>query len=134
MSKRPTLVAPDLNAFPRPVPKTATDDSRFQAAEALEAPESIARRVQEGSVRVINTDTAVHRPAVTVASEPEKEPAYKRGPEVALSTKVPDYVARQLKLTAAQKDTTIRNLILEALKKDGFEIQNEDIQDDRKRK
>lgn len=130
MSKRPALLAPDLASLPRALPKTPTDEARFSAAEALEAPDSVARRVQQGSVRVINTDTSLHR----ATPETAKEPTYTRGPEVALSTKIPEYVAKQLRLAAAQRDTTIRNLILEALKKDGLEIQEQDIQDDRKRR
>jgi hypothetical protein len=73
--------------------------------------------VQDGSVRVINTDTVVHQP-----TQAPKEAAYKRGPETTLSTKIPDYVMRQFKITAAEKGTTIRNLLLDALKKDGFDI------------
>ena len=136
MSKRPLLQAPDLSVLPgRPLPKTITDDSRFKSAEALEEPEALARRVQDGSVRVINTDTVQPvKPAPVATPEPPKTPAYQRGPETTLSTKVPDYVLRELKITAAQKGTTIRNLLLEALKKDGFKINDQDIQDDRKRR
>jgi hypothetical protein len=136
MSKRPLLQAPDLSVLPgRSLPKTITDDSRFKSAEALEEPEALARRVQDGSVRVINTDTVLPaKPASVGTPEPPKAPAYQRGPETTLSTKVPDYVLRELKITAAQKGTTIRNLLLEALKKDGFKIKDEDIQDDRKRR
>jgi hypothetical protein len=134
MSKRPALQAPELSNLPgRPLPKTSTDDTRFLAAEALEQPEALARRVQEGSVRVINTDTLQPPPSLQ-APELQKELAYKRGPESTLSTKIPDYVMRQLKITAAQRETTIRNLLLDALKKDGFEINDMDIQDDRKRR
>jgi hypothetical protein len=134
MSKRPALQAPELTSLPgRSLPKILTDDNRFLAAAALEQPEALARRVQEGSVRVINTDTLQPAPAPQ-AAELQKETAYKRGPETTLSTKIPDYVMRQLKITAAQRETTIRNLLLDALKRDGFEIKNEDIQDDRKRR
>jgi hypothetical protein len=132
MSKppRPTLQPPEFAPSSRHLPTTQADDARFDAAETLETPEHVARRVQNGSVRVINTDTAGHH----AGSAPElpKEPVYKRGPETGLSTKIPTYVMRRLKIVAAEKGSTIRNILLEALRKDGFDIAENDIWDDRK--
>lgn len=130
---RPALLAPDLTGIPGRPPSLpmSANDPRFAAAEALESESGISRRVQEGSVRVINTETAG---ASQQRSELPSPPVRRRGPELSLSTKVPDYVMQQLRIRSAEKGITIRNLLLIALQKEGFEIDEEDIQDERKRR
>lgn len=53
--------------------------------------------------------------------------------EVALSTKVPQYVVKQLRLRYAETGVTIRNQILLALRDAGLTIDDRDITDERKR-
>jgi hypothetical protein len=53
--------------------------------------------------------------------------------EVALSTKVPLYVLKQLRRRYAENGVTIRNQILLALRAVGLEIDDRDITDERKR-
>lgn len=129
---RPELHAPDLSqprkeSRSRP-PRVAADDPRFAAAAQLETHDAYVRGVQEGRVRVLNPDTLPPAP-----DESERLLPRRRSLETSLSTKVPEYVMQQLRLRYAETGTTIRNQILIALRKDGLEISDEDIQDERKR-
>jgi len=136
MSKavRPALQAPNISNIPgRPsAAATPASDPRFAAAETLEDPAALTRRVREGVVRVINPDT-IQQAAVPV-EVPAQEPARRRGPELSMSTKVPEYVMHQLRIRSAEKGVTIRNLLLLALRREGFQIDDDDIQDERKRR
>jgi hypothetical protein len=136
MSARPTrpqLEAPDLSLptrRPGDVPmKTAPNDPRFEAVEQLETHAALLQGVKDGRVRVVNPDTAPPRPE---SASPVEAPR-RRGPETSLSTKVPEYVMQQLRRRYAETGVTIRNQILFALRKDGLEIGDDDIQDERKR-
>ncbi|HZY60764.1 MAG TPA: hypothetical protein VFE56_13445 [Candidatus Binataceae bacterium] len=132
-SKRPALQAPELPATPAIAvpPRTDPDDARFTGAEQFETHEALLRGVQNGSVRTINPET-MPRVAAKERDQPP-EPPRRRGPEVSLSTKVPEYVMVQLRRRYADTGITIRNQVLLALRKEGFEIQEDDLQDERKR-
>jgi hypothetical protein len=131
-NSRPQLQAPDLsppakhsNSAPLPV---AADDPRFTAAAELETHDAYLRGVQEGRVRVVNPNT------VPLRSEERAQPhAKRRSPETSLSTKVPQSVLQQLRRRYAETGITIRNQILIALRKEGLEIDDDDMQDERKR-
>lgn len=129
---RPELHAPDLSPPPKQpsntLPRVAADDPRFTAAAQLETHDAYVRGVQEGRVRVINPDTLPPRPDEGGLPSPRR-----RSPETSLSTKVPEYVMQQLRLRYAEAGITIRNQILIALRKEGIEINEDDIQDERKR-
>ena len=105
---RPDLQPPDLSPPSRPTSpapqRIAADDPRFAAAAQLETHDAVVRGVQEGRVRVVN-----------------------------LSTKVLEYVMQQLRRRYADSGITIRNQVLIALRKEGLEIDEDDIQDERKR-
>jgi hypothetical protein len=133
MSTRPTrpeLQPPDLSPPARATAttprRTAADDPRFVAAAQLETHEAVVRGVQEGRVRVVNPDTLPHR-------VDEETARRRRSPETSLSTKVPEYLMQQLRRRYADTGITIRNQILIALRKDGLEVNEDDIQDERKR-
>ena len=79
--------------------------------------------MQDGRVRVVNPETA----------PPAPPPLRRRSPETSLSTKVPEYVMQQLRRRYAETGVTIRNQILLAMRRDGLEIEDDDIQDERKR-
>ena len=117
MSKppRPTLQPPDLTPG-----RNLPNDNRFDQAASLETPEAVGRRVATGSVRVLNQDTSVAEAS--------------RSPELSLSTKVPIYLMKQLRLRSAEQGVTIRNLLLLALQAQGFTVHEEDITDERKRR
>jgi hypothetical protein len=129
---RPQLQPPDLSPPARPPTNTpsriAVDDPRFDAAAQLETHDAYVRGVQEGRVRVVNPDTLPRRP-----DENDQLPPRRRSPEASLSTKVPESVMQQLRRRYAETGVTIRNQILIALRKEGLEINEDDIQDERKR-
>lgn len=129
---RPELRAPDLSPPPKQPssapPRVAADDPRFAAAAELETHDAYVRGVQEGRVRVVNPDTLPPRP-----DEGGLAPPRRRSPETSLSTKVPEYVMQRLRLRYAETGITIRNQILIALRKDGLQVNDDDIQDERKR-
>jgi len=131
-NSRPQLQPPDLSPPARhsgsAPPPIAADDPRFAAAAELETHEAYLRGVQEGRVRVVNPDTVPPRP-----DERAQPPAKRRSPETSLSTKVPQSVMQQLRRRYAETGVTIRNQILIALRKEGLEIDDDDIQDERKR-
>lgn len=129
---RPELRAPDLSPpekLPGSTPSRVNpDDPRFAAAAQLETHDAYVRAVQEGRVRVVNPETLPHRP-----DEGERTMSRRRSPETSLSTKVPESVMQQLRLRYAETGITIRNQILLALRRDGLEVSEDDIQDERKR-
>ena len=128
-NRRPGLQLPRLE--PGLAARTAPDDPRFGLAESLERPEAVREAVAAGRVRAINAETGLDLIAAR-ASEPK--PASRRtAPEVALSTKVPDYVLRQLRRRYAESGITIRNQVLFALRLAGVEVRDEDLLDERKR-
>ena len=131
-SRRPQLQPPDLSPPAKQssstAPRVAADDPRFAAAAQLETHDAYVRGVQEGRVRVVNPDTLPLR-----ADEKGQVPARRRSLETSLSTKVPESVMHQLRLRYAETGITIRNQILIALRKDGLEVNEDDIQDERKR-
>lgn len=131
-NSRPHLQPPDLSPPARQPSGTqsriAADDPRFAAAAQLETHDAYVRGVQEGRVRVVNPDTVPRRP-----DERDQSPARRRSPETSLSTKVPEFVMQQLRRRYAETGVTIRNQILIALRKEGLEINDDDIQDERKR-
>jgi hypothetical protein len=127
---RPQLEAPDLSPAARRSgevpPKTAPNDPRFEAVGELETHAALVQGVRQGRVRVVNTETVPAEPASV-------ETLRRRSPETSLSTKVPEYVMRQLRRRYAETGITIRNQLLFALRKEGFEIEDDDMQDERKR-
>jgi hypothetical protein len=126
-TRRPGLTPPVIEPAPRP--RVAADDPRFAVAESLERPEVIREAVATGRVRAINTETATGLLAPHLPARVSRRTA----PEVALSTKVPDYVLRQLRRRYAESGVTIRNQILFALRLAGVEVRDPDITDERKR-
>ena len=129
---RPELHAPDLSPPPNQSsgtpPRVAADDPRFAAAAQLETHDAYVRGVLEGRVRVVNPETVPPRP-----NDEDRTSSRRRSPETSLSTRVPEYVMHQLRLRYAETGITIRNQILIALRKEGFEVSDDDIQDERKR-
>jgi hypothetical protein len=131
-ARRPELHAPDLSPVSKQSSSTpsrvSADDPRFAAAAQLETHDAYVRAVQEGRVRVVNPDTLRFR-----LDDGERVSPRRRSPETSLSTKVPEYVMQQLRLRYAETGITIRNQILLALRRDGLTVNDDDIQDERKR-
>jgi hypothetical protein len=102
-------------------------------AAHLERPEALQERLASGAVRTINAETVgaiFGRPGAEAAT-PRKVPP-RTAPEVALSTKVPDYVLQQLRRRYGEGGPTIRNQILLALRLAGIEVRDDDLVDKRK--
>jgi hypothetical protein len=121
--ERPALEPVDLTPTNNSVThlrRTASDDPRFAAASELESHAGLAKRIEAGHVKVLNRDTM-----------PTPKARWKE--EHTVSAKVPSYVIRQLRQRYADTGITIRNQLLTALKKDGIEVNPDDITDDRKR-
>jgi hypothetical protein len=133
-TRRPGLQLPPLEPALAPrTARTAPDDPRFGLAESLERPDAVREAVASGRVRAINAETGAGLLAPP-APAPEPRPASRRtAPEVALSTKVPDYVLRQLRRRYAESGITIRNQVLFALRLAGIEVRDDDLLDERKR-
>jgi hypothetical protein len=132
---RPQLQAPDLSPPPtiEPSPKpraTDPDDPRFAGAQQFETHDNFVEGVRKGRVRVSNLGTIPERPADLQLAPTAVR---RRSPEVSLSTKVPETVLQQLRRRYADNGVTIRNQILLALRKDGLEVADDDLQDERKR-
>jgi hypothetical protein len=130
--RRPGLTLPPMPvaAAPAPAARLAPDDPRFATAATLERPEAIREAMAAGRVRAINAETG----AEMLAPPPPPRTASRRtAPEVALSTKVPDYVLRQLRRRYAESGITIRNQVLFALRLAGLEVRDADLLDERKR-
>jgi hypothetical protein len=131
-NSRSQLQPPDLSPSARrsssAPSRTAADDPRFTAAAELETHDAYLRGMQEGRVRVVNPETVPPRP-----EEKTRPPAKRRSPETSLSTKIPQFVMQQLRRRYAETGVTIRNQILIALRKQGLEVDDDDIQDERKR-
>jgi len=132
-TRRPGLTLPPLDdATAR---RTSPDDPRFGLAARLERPEAVREAVASGRVRAINAETGVGliAPHATAQAQEARPPSRRTAPEVALSTKVPDYVLRQLRRRYAESGITIRNQVLFALRLAGVEVRDEDLRDERKR-
>ncbi|ODA66141.1 hypothetical protein A7A08_02994 [Methyloligella halotolerans] len=56
-----------------------------------------------------------------------------RSPSVTIRTDVPDYLAQAMRIEAAKTRSTLRYLILKALKNDGWKIDEGDIVEDGRR-
>jgi hypothetical protein len=131
---RPLLQVPDLSpTVPADAPlpqRTDPNDSRFAGAEQFETSEALLRGVKNGSVRTLNPETMPR--SVGAETTPPAEPPRRRSPELSLSTKVPESVMRELRRRYADNGLTIRVQVLLALKAQGFEIDEDDLQDERK--
>lgn len=133
--RRPGLTVPPIAPAPPRPARIAADDPRFAVAESLERPEAIREALAAGRVRAINAETGstlLAPPPAAPAAEPRLA-SRRTAPEVALSTKVPDYVLRQLRRRYAESGITIRNQILFALRLAGIEVRDGDLLDERKR-
>lgn len=64
-------------------------------------------------------------PVVTTASRPAVAPS--RRPQQKLTIRIPGYLVDALKRSALDQRTTLRQLVLLALQKDGYAIEAEDL-------
>lgn len=120
--KAPPIVFPEsMSQNDRSPLRPSTDDSRLAAARALEE--------AGGSSPLLNMRT-VGPGALREARKQQSE----RAKPADLSTRIPAYTMRELKIRCAQEGTTIRAFILRMLQKEGFVIQPVDLEEDLRRK
>ncbi len=118
---RPELGDVDLSDLPGPALPGAdpVELARRRAfASSLETSDFLARSTDSGMVKVMR--------------QPPAAPARKlRSEEPNFTVRLPDYVQQAVRMEAVRQKTTVRLLLLRALRQAGFEVQEEDMTDDR---
>ena len=149
---RPALDDVDLSDMPGHIiqPNPEEVERRRAFASTLETPAFLERSASAGVVKVVTTEgsgrtsgTIVHRrpqspqhtaqqavdqPVDGPNTERERRP---RAEEPNLTVRLPDYVQQAVRMRAVFERTTVRLVILRALRSAGFEIDDSDMTDDR---
>lgn len=100
------------------------DDSRL---ERLAEQKGVATMVKPGSEAGEETKAA-RKPKVDPESLPTPAAQMKN-----FSIEIPDYVWKELKVRAAHRGVTIKHVIMESLRREGFEIRKADMIEDGRR-
>jgi hypothetical protein len=111
----------DLSGMPAPLAggvEPAEMERRRSLALRLESPEFLAQSANAGIVKVV-------RPA---APEPERK---RRSDEPNFTVRLPEEVQQAIRLRAVMEKTTVRLILLRALRAAGFEVAEPDMTDDR---
>ena len=151
---RPELTDVDLSDLPGAIghPDPEEVERRHAFATQLESPAFVARSTSTGVVKVLRPD---RQPALTeqAGGSPQAPKAQNhplppaqpsegrttltpqlrkpRAEEPNLTVRLPDYVQQAVRMKAVVERTTVRLVILRALRNAGFEIRDEDMTDDR---
>jgi hypothetical protein len=153
---RPALTDVDLSDMPAPIlqPDPLEVERRRTFASSLENPAFLEHSTSAGLVKVVrhanfpgasisdarevsaqNVRSAEgsHELAQPVDQSRPKEivPRRLRAEEPNLTVRLPEYVQQAVRLRAVREKTTLRLVILRALRGAGFEIRDEDMTDDR---
>jgi hypothetical protein len=126
--ERPALGDVDLSDMPASLatPNPEEMARRRAFASSLESGDFIARSAEAGLVRVM-------RPAAPQAAPAPPEPAPRklRSQEPSFTVRLPEYLQQEVRLAAVRQKTTVRLIVLNALRGTGFTVQDEDMTDDR---
>ncbi len=98
----------------------------FRPIAPLDVLDSDLERVNDqlGVPTMVRTPTkATQSDMVTASRQPVEPPRRQRK----LTTRIPDYLTHELKQKALDQRTTVRLLLLLALKKDGYRVDPEDL-------
>jgi len=152
-TSRPPLEDIDLSDMTasviRPDPKEV--ERRREFASTLEQPAFIDQSTGAGVVKVVRSRSQTRTPpgsATTQAVVPSASPPSNsqksdgEGPALAagrrpraeepnLTVRLPDYLQQAVRMRAVSERTTVRLIILRALRGAGFEIHEQDMTDDR---
>ena len=109
----------DLPGPALPVTDPAELARRRAFASSLESRDFIERSTGSGMVKVVPV------------SAPEPPARKLRSEEPSFTVRLPDYVQQAVRMEAVRQKTTVRLLLLRALRGVGFEVQDEDMTDDR---
>jgi hypothetical protein len=114
----------DLSGLPAPLAGAmdpAEMERRRGLALRLESPEFLAQSANAGIVKVV-------RPP---APEPAPVPRKLRSEEPNFTVRLPQDVQQAIRLRAVMEKTTVRLILLRALRAAGFEVAEQDMTDDR---
>ena len=150
---RPALEDVDLSDMPAILQPDSREVERRRAfASSLENPAFLEQSTSSGLVKVVRPANAqsslIHdesgaakRKVVRNSHEPiepldeyrpeKSAPRRPRAEEPNLTVRLPEYVQQAIRLKAVTEKTTLRLVILRALRGAGFEVRDEDMTDDR---
>lgn len=124
MSTKPKFSSLEL---PKPNEKDLDRYVETRGAPVLTPPKSSAPR-PDPVVKKHAADAVIER-----RPQSERQPLNRSQRTHSIRTEVPDYLAKALRLKAAERDCTIRYLLLEALQAQGFVIDAGDLTEDGRR-
>ena len=151
---RPALEDIDLSDMPRPILHADPHEleRRREFARSLEHPAFVEQSTTAGMVKVVRpaSSPAATQPAESTSSslaEPQPTPAQggvghdsagkntsprrPRAEEPNLTVRLPEYVQQAIRMRAVTEKTTVRLVILRALRGAGFVVNEDDMTDDR---
>lgn len=153
---RPALGDVDLSDMPGPIlqPDPEEVERRRTFARSLETPAFLQRSATAGMVKVVRpaSPPVTAAPATSGISPPPLESIPKshelpgavdhsfpqgtlarrpRAEEPNLTVRLPEYVQQAVRMRAVREKTTVRLVVLRALQGAGFNVNDEDMTDDR---
>lgn len=153
---RPALEDVDLGDLPGPIAPIADDELARRAALAstFEDPAFVAKGTEAGHIRLMRTVGAPKAEAVGVGEGPsqpkppmvapltdqaspvapqerEDPPRRRRSEEPNFTVRLPEYVQQALRMKAVSERTTVRLILLKLLREAGYQVDDEDMTDDR---
>lgn len=153
---RPELGDVDLSDMPGPIlqPDPEELERRRTFASTLETPAFLERSTGAGVVKVVRNgpprtsspassvpiaapQQGASAPSDTAPTAPARPPSLgklqrkPRAEEPNLTVRLPEYVQQAVRMRAVTEKTTVRLIVLRALRQAGFEIDEADMTDDR---
>lgn len=145
---RPPLDDVDLENMPGEIAPMGDSEVRRRAAVAstFESPSFVARGTEAGHIRLVRTarvrdeSQGVNPPQHVAQAAPDsgggEEPApvlrrRLRSEEPNFTVRLPDYVQQALRIRAVSERTTVRLILLRMLRDAGYEVEDQDMTDDR---
>jgi hypothetical protein len=145
---RPPLDDVDLENMPGEIAPMGDSEVRRRAAVAstFESPSFVARGTEAGHIRLVRTarvrdESQGVNPPQPVAQAASagggaEEPApvlgrRLRSEEPNFTVRLPDYVQQALRMRAVSERTTVRLILLRMLRDAGYEVEDQDMTDDR---
>lgn len=101
----------------------------FQPVEIDELDRKLSNTAKRKRIPSLKLDTVTEEHA----DSRHQQPVSMIAPRKPISLEVPDYLATELKVSAAQRSVTVRHLVLTALAAAGYEIKAVDIDEDGRR-
>jgi hypothetical protein len=158
---RPPLEDVDLGDLPGRIASIDNEELERRAALAstFESPAFVAKGTEAGHIRLIRTagaakvepngagegasipdppsgfagsaTTSAAVVATPPAPEPEEPQRRRRSEEPNFTVRLPEYVQQALRMKAVSERTTVRLILLKLLRNSGYQVDDEDMTDDR---